>query len=407
MRKTSHFHGFFENIPLDMESIDQNLLNITNKYKTNPLPWNGQFSPQLLQVLMNYYSNKGDIIYDPFLGSGTTLLEAGELNREVYGTEINYAAVCLSRIYELINYDFAYRILLVNKFENILIEYGILYSDTLFSENKNIVGQIEKLLDDYSSSEYNILLNCFIILIDFYKKDFSQKWLAMKWFKIKDLIKSLPVSAEKVSIFQEDARETSLPDSLIDFVITSPPYINVFNYHQQYRSSSEYLIGSVLPVAQAEIGSNRKNRGNRFYTVIQYCMDMALVFIELNRICKNGSKIIFIVGRESSVKKTNFMNGEIVSEIACLCANIKLLKRQERFFINRYGIRIYEDILHFSSSKYIKNPIQQAKEVAYKLLTSVLSSTPAESMEDLYNAIDKIDDIQPSPIFKAKVLIEV
>jgi len=401
-----HFHGFFENVPLDTKSIDQNLLNISNKYKTNPLPWNGQFSPQLVQVLMNYYSTTKDIIYDPFLGSGTTLLEAGELNNQAYGTEINYAAICLSKIYELINYDFVYRVLLVNRFENILIEYGILYADTLFSKNENIIGQIEKLIDDYSDSEYTILLNCFIILIDFYKKDFSQKWLAMKWFKIKDLIKSLPVSTEKISILQEDARDTSLPDSLIDFIITSPPYINVFNYHQQYRSSSEYLNGSVLPSAQVEIGSNRKNRVNRFYTVIQYCIDMALVFIELNRVCKEDSRIIFIVGRESLVKKTNFMNGEIVSEIACLCANTKILNRQERVFVNRYGINIYEDILHFSSSKYIENPIQKAKEIAYKLLTSVLSSVPDESMADLYNAIEKIDDIKPSPVFRTKVLME-
>ncbi|MDR1316949.1 MAG: site-specific DNA-methyltransferase [Spirochaetales bacterium] len=402
-----HFNGFFENIPLDNNSIEQNLLNIDNKYKTNPLPWNGQFSPQLVQVLLNCYSKNADTIYDPFMGSGTTLLEAGELNRQTYGTDINYAAVCLSKIYELINYNLAYRILLVNEFENILIKCGILYAGPLFSEGDNIIIQIEKLVDKYSDSKYKILLDCFIILIDFYRKNFSEKWLAMKWFKIKDLIKSLPVSTQKISALQEDARETSFPDSLIDFVITSPPYINVFNYHQQYRSSSEYLNGNVLPSAQAEIGSNRKNRGNRFYTVIQYCIDMALVFAELNRICKDSSRIVFIVGRESSVRKTDFLNGEIVAEIACACSNMKLLNRQERVFVNRYGINIYEDILHFISSKIIKDPIPEAKDIAYKLLTSVLSSAPAESLDDLYNAIERVSDIQPSPFYKTASLVGV
>jgi len=401
----SHFNGFFENLPLDNKSIDQNLLNIANKYKSNPLPWNGQFSPQLVQVLLNYYSKNEDIIYDPFLGSGTTLLEAGELNRQAYGTEINYAAVCLSKVYELINYDFPYRILLINEFENILINYGILYSDTLFSENIDIVFQIEKLIDDFFNTKYKILLDCFVILIDFYKKDFSQKWLVAKWFKIKELVKSLPVSAKKVLAIQEDARYTPFPNSMMNFIITSPPYINVFNYHQQYRSSSEYLNGSVLSAAKAEIGSNRKNRGNRFFTVVQYCIDMALVFTELNRICKENSRIIFIVGRESSVKKTNFRNGEIVAEIACNCCGIKITNKQERVFINRYGINIYEDILHFFSSKEIDDPIQKAKEVAYKLLYSVLSSAPDESQLDLQNAINNIDDIQPSPFYKNKELI--
>ncbi|MDR1106762.1 MAG: site-specific DNA-methyltransferase [Treponema sp.] len=402
-----HFNGFFENIPLDNNSIEQNLLNIDNRYKTNPLPWNGQFSPQLVQVLLNYYSKSVDTIYDPFLGSGTTLLEAGELHRQTYGTDINYAAICLSKIYELINYDFAYRILLVNEFENILIKYGILYSESLFAENDNVIIQIEKLVDKYSDSKYKILLDCFIILIDFYKKNFSKKWLVMKWFKIKDLIKSLPISTQKISVLQEDARETSFPNSLIDFVITSPPYINVFNYHQQYRSSSEYLNGNVLPSAQAEIGSNRKNRGNRFYTVIQYCIDMALVFTELNRICKNNSRIVFIVGRESSVRKTNFLNGEIVAEIACTCSDMGLLNRQERVFVNRYGINIYEDILHFTSSKNITNPIPKSKDIAHRLLTSVLSSAPAESLDDLYNAMERVSDIQPSPFYKINSLVEV
>jgi DNA modification methylase len=402
MQNVSHFHSFFEKMPLDDKSIDQNLLNIVNKCKTNPLPWNGQFSPQLVQVLLSYYSKKADVVYDPFLGSGTTLLEAGEQNRQAYGTEINYAAVCLSKIYELINYDLSYRNSLINEFENILIKYGILYSGTLFSEDVDIVSQIEKLIDDYYSTKYKILLDCFIILIDLYKKDFSQKWLVAKWFKMKELVKSLPVSAQSVTVMQEDARDTPFSGSAVDFVITSPPYINVFNYHQQYRSSSEYLNGSVLLAAQAEIGSNRKNRGNRFFTVVQYCIDMALVFTELNRICKKDSRIIFIVGRESSVKKTTFRNGEIIAEIACDCCGVKIVNKQERVFINRYGVNIYEDILHFISSKNDENPIQKAKNVAYRLLRSVQSYTPDESRCDLLDAIDNIDNIQPSPIYKNK-----
>jgi hypothetical protein len=403
----SHFNSFFEDLPLDNISIDQNLLNIANKYKSNPLPWNGQFSPQLLQVLLNYYSKNTDTIYDPFLGSGTTLLEAGELNRKAYGTEINYAAVCLAKIYELINYDFSNRILLINEFENILIEYGILYSDTMFSEHNNTVFQIEKLADDFLDSKYKILLEAFIILIDFYKKDFSQKWLIAKWYKIKELVKSLPVSTNKITALQEDARYTSLSDSEIDFIITSPPYINVFNYHQQYRSSSEYLNGSVLPIAKAEIGSNRKNRSNRFFTVIEYCIDMALVFSELNRISKENSRIIFIVGRESAVKKTNFRNGEIVAEIACKCCGLKMINRQERVFLNRFGVNIYEDILHFSSSKNIEDPVQKAKEIAYILLQSVISSAPDESQYDLHNAIENINNINVSPFYKNKELARV
>jgi hypothetical protein len=272
-----HFNGIYSNIPLDKGSIDQNLLNIANKHKSNPLPWNGQFSPQLVQILLNYYSKKTDIVFDPFLGSGTTLLEAGELKRQAYGTEINFAAICLSKIYELINVDFPERIVLLNEFENLLIKYGIIYYDFFDNNANDVTKNIKKLISKYSNSKYKILLDCFIILIDFYKNNFSIKWLEMKWHKIKALVKSLPVSTQKIQTLQEDARETSFENSLIDFIVTSPPYINVFNYHQQYRSSSEHLNGCVLLSARAEIGSNRKNRSNRFNTVTQYCIDMSIV----------------------------------------------------------------------------------------------------------------------------------
>jgi hypothetical protein len=396
-----HFNSFYANIPLDAKSIGQNLLNIANKYKSNPLPWNGQFSPQLVQVLLHHYSKPNDTVFDPFLGSGTTLLESGELNRQAYGTEINFAAVSLSRIYELINIDFTERILLVNEFENILIKYGILYSDIFCNENKSMVSNIERLVKEYSNSKYKILLDCYIVLIDFYKNNFTAKWLETKWFKIKELVKSLPVSAKTIKPFQADARETALSDSVIDFIITSPPYINVFNYHQQYRSSSEYLNGSVLPSAKAEIGSNRKHRINRFYTVTQYCIDMSQVFNEINRICRDGSHVIFIVGRESQVKKTTFHNGEIVSEIACACCNLDLTNKQERVFLNRFGMRIYEDILHFQSSKKITNDsIGTARKIAYNIFKSVITSAPNESQDDLRDALDKITEIQGSEIYR-------
>jgi predicted sugar kinase len=100
------------------------------------------------------------------------------------------------------------------------------------------------------------------------------------------------------------------------------------------------------------------------------------------------------------------MNGEIVTEIACMCANAHIINRQERVFVNRYGMNIYEDILHFSSSKFAENPIQKAKEIAHRLLISVLPSAPSESLTDLYNAIEKIDEIQSSPYFRTNVLME-
>ena len=46
------------------------------------------------------WSNEGDIVYDPFIGSGTTALAAKKLNRSYIGSEISkeYCAIAESRI---------------------------------------------------------------------------------------------------------------------------------------------------------------------------------------------------------------------------------------------------------------------------------------------------------------------
>lgn len=399
----SHFNGVYRNSKLDKTSLSQEMLDISKKYKSNPLPWSGQFSPQLVQVLLCEYAKKSDILFDPFLGSGTSLLESGEYGIRASGTEINYAAICLSRIYQLINMPFPERIILLNTIENALIHTGLIYKNDLFTERKDInpIVELERVMDSLSEAEGKIILEAFIILIDMYKGNFSQKWLEQKWHKIKDLIKSLPVSSKNIEVYHEDARRTTLKTSSSSFVITSPPYINVFNYHQQYRASAEYLNGSVLLAAQAEIGSNRKYRGNRFLTVIQYCLDMAMVFQEINRICKKDSRVIFVVGRESSVRKTPFYNGEIVSELACRACGMTLEMRQERLFTNKFGLSIFEDILHFSSTKEAILSVEDAsREIALQVLKSVAKTAPDESKEDLAEAINRIQEIESSPILE-------
>ncbi len=56
--------------------ISQSDLDIDEKKRSNPFPWRGQFSPQLIETLLEAYCPSGSTILDPFAGSGTVLLEA-------------------------------------------------------------------------------------------------------------------------------------------------------------------------------------------------------------------------------------------------------------------------------------------------------------------------------------------
>lgn len=57
---------------------------------------------KIIELFIKYWSNEGDIILDPFAGTGTTLKVAKELKRSCIGIEINpeYVEMCKKRIFE-------------------------------------------------------------------------------------------------------------------------------------------------------------------------------------------------------------------------------------------------------------------------------------------------------------------
>jgi len=83
------------------EPLDRALLDIDRRTRANLFAWRGQFSPQFVEAILTHYGCEGDVVLDPFAGSGTVLVEAARLGREVCGVEVNPAAAALARIYEL------------------------------------------------------------------------------------------------------------------------------------------------------------------------------------------------------------------------------------------------------------------------------------------------------------------
>ena len=83
--------------------LPQKLLNIEEKNRSNLFTWRGQFSPQLIECLLDAYCLDASTLLDPFAGSGTVLYEAAAAGLPVYGFEINPSAWSFSKIYEFAN----------------------------------------------------------------------------------------------------------------------------------------------------------------------------------------------------------------------------------------------------------------------------------------------------------------
>jgi SAM-dependent methyltransferase len=401
--------GIYQKTSLNTSEVPQSDLNIENKLRSNPLAWNGQFSPQLIQVLLRAYATSGTNVFDPFLGSGTVLLEAGRARIAASGTEINPAAIALSQTYKLINVASEQRRSHLSDVQQMLCRE---FPDNLPLFRKpeeaqkeltpeQIKSRFAELLPAVEERLQYQLLETLVALVDFYKSDLSVDRIFATWSKLSQLVIELPYSQGKIDVYHADARKTPLPSSSVDLVVTSPPYINVFNYHQQYRASMEAINWNLLRVARSEIGSNRKHRGNRFLTVIQYCLDMAQTFYEMARICRPRSRLIFIVGRESTVRGTRISNGEIVAEVAHRALGFDLILRQERVFLNRFGQNIFEDILHFSPprNRPPRDFMADAREIAREALVAAYSTAPGKAKDDVKSAIEGIDAVKPSPVF--------
>lgn len=379
-------------IPLNQTEICQSKLNIEQKERSNLFPWNGQFSPQLVEALLNNYAFPKTKIFDPFLGSGTILAEAASRNLEAIGTEINPAAFQFASTYSICNAGIDHRELIIQSLENTISK---VLEDAV--SGHPVADELLLIYKKIRQPETKSLMKTLLLLLDYKTKSIDAVRVRTVWQRLKKVVLGLPTTSKRQIALNRDARNTGLKNSYFDLVITSPPYINVFNYHQNYRATSEEFGHDLLEVAKSEIGSNRKHRGNRFLTVIQYILDMTAVFDEIRRICTDDARIIFVVGRESNVRKTRFLNGEIVTNVATRCSDFTPILRQERVFTNRFGEKIFEDILHFEPQENSKKV--DPFVVALETLQTARGFAPQEAMSDLADAILRINDVKPSPQF--------
>jgi site-specific DNA-methyltransferase (adenine-specific) len=83
---------------INSEKYRDNIWEIAVARNTTEHP--AVFPESLVSDHIISWSNEGDIVYDPFIGSGTTALAAKKLNRSYIGSEISkeYCAIAESRI---------------------------------------------------------------------------------------------------------------------------------------------------------------------------------------------------------------------------------------------------------------------------------------------------------------------
>jgi hypothetical protein len=94
--------------PLDALNLNWRERDLTERERTKHVnrlhPYLGKFVPQLVEIFLRKYWIPGQKVLDPFCGSGTTLVQANELDIHAVGYDISAFNVLLCRA-KMVRYD--------------------------------------------------------------------------------------------------------------------------------------------------------------------------------------------------------------------------------------------------------------------------------------------------------------
>lgn len=315
----------------------------------------GNYIPQIPAALIQVLSNPGDVVLDPFGGSGTTAIEALKLERNVIIsdrvsaciliTEAKLALLCapLSRdVYSKILAELAFDHLCMSTHIGIHGEgsnsnLSLWYDQDTLSQLRYLWSIIEtqsqevkKLLQAIFS---NVLFTCASTSGSLTGSGKPRRhhwgWVAdnvrpkkliyhnaVALFREK-LIGLLDNTQNKIStevtVLQQDARHMNIDNDSIDLVVTSPPYAGVIDYTHANRLLYLWMGWPIDDERVDEIGARyRRSRKN---AIKEYMDDMRLCRDEIHRVLKRGAYCAIVIGESQKFPNTANLIIESFSEV--------------------------------------------------------------------------------------------
>ncbi len=333
-----------------LENIDWDFAEASTNSTTNSMhPYPAKFIPQIPNHLIQQLTKVGDTVYEPFLGSGTTAVEANVLGRNAIGNDVNELAVLISKVKttpvsnkrlqnldSLLNKIYKHiELLYSEKKNNIEIpditNLNLWFIDFVIHEIVIIKQEIEKLADEDIKDFCLVALSG--ILVNVSRQDSDTRYVRVtkninhfdtfnKFSKqLNKLRKIMIASSENIkngtSVFKvEDSRtEHIFEENVADIAITSPPYPNAYDYHLYHKYRLFWLGMDPLKLRKLEIGAHadysKKNGPNEF----DFMRDMEKCMLNTSKILKKGSFFILVIGN-SILKGRHIENNKILQQAA-------------------------------------------------------------------------------------------
>lgn len=223
----------------DEPQLQQSRLDIIDRSRTSRLPWRGQFSPELIEYLLETVCPRASVVFDPFCGSGTVLFETAQRGGLGFGAEVNPAAWHLASLASFCALATERQDSITSKLRSLreeLARKGDLFSRALTPDDISAM---------IASADTDPMLRTCLAAVALLgmgdKPDWTPDAAARGLIAVEALLRDLATYTGTGIPYLADARSTPLEAQSVEAVVTSPPYINVFNYHQNYRPAAELL----------------------------------------------------------------------------------------------------------------------------------------------------------------------
>jgi DNA modification methylase len=306
-------------------------------------PYPAKFIPQIPRRAIELWSEPGDLIYDPFNGCGTTVLEASLAGRRAIGTDNNAVAILaakaktalysqadlesLGRFSQDISggLDFAAsRPDLIPANKNFHYWFDPLTVERLAALKGLILEEIEPV-----RSLLMAIFSSIVVRVSYQDSDtrYSRKEREVSVKDVDDAFRTrladtlrrlqdIPLEGRgEVDIRKTDARSVPfILDDSVTLIATSPPYLNAYDYHKYHRQRLHWIGGdnSVVFARDLEIGSHDRFT-RKDATPDRYFEDMDACFAEWSRVLKKGGHCLIVVGDAIVSKKPVYVGDKFIT----------------------------------------------------------------------------------------------
>lgn len=353
-------------------------------YGLHRLHWYpGSYIPQIPSYLIDILTEPGDVVYDPFCGVGTALVEAIRLGRKAYGTDSNSIAVRVAIAKTSFLAESELDLLCRDTYSELLdrcSEYGIEAQSTLFAPRREGSGpriirdpNLPNWYHEKTWREMNTILEVVqnhrgparnlleVLLSSIAKRASSQTrhWgyvadnMVPKTLIYRDAIGfftrlfqyavqafgSILQSPALIGLGVSDLNDfahaelrdvqfgTGLPQESVDLIVTSPPYPFSIDCVRAQRLSYWWLNESMEAERTIEIGARFKR--HRQNALDDYFRELETSFAHISLTLRRGKILCLVMGEPSAQRdKCNVLDR--VASIIARCGLRECFSRLNR-----------------------------------------------------------------------------